>query len=258
MCRPGCGPRAAAGSRRPCRGPRAAAGSPAERPARHPAHRRPAPRRTRRPISRRTRRPTRWPTGEAMPSPVGAADPAHGRPSSANGRGRARCRARSAHLQSGSPGEPAQPRGAPNPGTSGRPGMPERGSTPPDGQAPSAPAGSPHSSGDGGRVGSTVRRDRPRRQRTGRPMRRRRWAALALSSQRMIRGPATCALEAVGGAAVDRAPDHDHWLRVVVRAVNACPAPGIAPLRTLGARSKRGARLATSRPEVPRTIAPCS
>ena len=69
-----------------------------------------------------------------------------------------------------------RPHAGPSPGTSGRPGMRSRGSTPPGERGPGAQAANPQSTGGDDRERRHVRRDRRRRQRTDMRGRRRRWA----------------------------------------------------------------------------------
>ena len=78
----------------------------------------------------------------------------------------------------------ARPRGAPNPGTWGRPGTRSTGSTPPGARRPAGRVGTRRSTGVDGPGSLTVHRGRRRKRRTDRPGHRPCWAALAQSSAR--------------------------------------------------------------------------
>lgn len=82
------------------------------------------------------------------------------------------------------PGSHALPPDAPSPGTSGTPGRPTRGSTPPDGQGRVEPAAPRRNSGADGPAGRHAHPGHLPTRRTGKPVNRPRWAALGPSSAR--------------------------------------------------------------------------
>ena len=151
----------------------------------HRRHRCPRPRRTARRapnrvrpslLPERARRPhrTRWPHPRRRRRPGRAEDGPKRTPPP--GCWRPRPPPRQLTPQQTRPGH-APPPGEPNPGTSGRPGMRSRGSTPAGGPGPEVPVGLLRNSGVDDPERSRARRGRPRRRRTDRRSRRPRSAS---------------------------------------------------------------------------------